>query len=87
MQDVRKLTLPSGVAAAVLAALTTMLPEPVEALTAGNGGRRDKPPVADVIGCYRLGFSGYHWYRSCFGPYWLYPHHRSCRHGWCGYYL
>src|SRR5215471_17138238 len=32
-------------------------------------------------GCYRLGETGYHWYRYCLGPYWLYPHRRVCRHG------
>lgn len=36
-------------------------------------------------GCYRLGETGYHWYRSCLGPYWIYPHHRVCRHGHCWY--
>jgi hypothetical protein len=37
-------------------------------------------------GCYRVGLSGYHWYHSCFGPHFLYPHHRVCnRHGYCYY--
>ena len=36
-------------------------------------------------GCYRLGETGYHWYGSCVGPYWLYPHRRVCRHGACWY--
>jgi len=31
-------------------------------------------------GCYRLGETGYQWYRFCVGPYWLYPHHRYCHH-------
>jgi len=30
-------------------------------------------------GCFRLGWSGYHWYRYCAGPYGLYPHQRVCR--------
>ncbi len=29
-------------------------------------------------GCYRLGLTGYHWYRSCVGPRFMYPHHRDC---------
>ena len=36
-------------------------------------------------GCYRLGETGYHWYRFCAGPAFLYPHHRVCRHGYCRY--
>jgi hypothetical protein len=42
------------------------------------------PTKADA-GCYRLGETGYHWYRFCFGPAFLYPHHRACRHGYCWY--
>jgi hypothetical protein len=39
---------------------------------------------AAQAGCYRLGLSGYHWYRSCVGPRIMYPHHRYCswRHGY-----
>lgn len=36
-------------------------------------------------GCYRVGETGYHWYRYCVGPHFLYPHHRVCRHGHCWY--
>ena len=36
-------------------------------------------------GCYRLGETGYHWYRFCAGPAFLYPHHRHCHHGYCWY--
>jgi hypothetical protein len=36
-------------------------------------------------GCYRLGETGYHWYRFCFGPYFMYPHRRVCRQGYCWY--
>jgi hypothetical protein len=32
-----------------------------------------------------LGETGYHWYRFCFGPAFLYPHQRICRHGYCWY--
>jgi len=39
----------------------------------------------EKAGCYRLGETGYHWYRFCFGPTWLYPHQRVCRHGYCWY--
>jgi hypothetical protein len=42
-------------------------------------------PTAADAGCYRLGLSGYHWYGSCFGPAFLYPHQRVCRHGHCWY--
>ena len=42
------------------------------------------PTTADA-GCYRLGETGYHWYRFCAGPAFLYPHHRVCRHGHCWY--
>jgi opacity protein-like surface antigen len=43
---------------------------------------------AAEAGCYRMGLSGYHWYRFCVGPRFLYPHHRQCegrgryRHCW-----
>jgi hypothetical protein len=40
---------------------------------------------AEAAGCYRLGETGYHWYRYCAGPRWLYPHQRVCRHGHCWY--
>ena len=43
-------------------------------------------PNAAEAGCYRLGETGYHWYHFCFGPSFVYPHHRYCnRHGWCWY--
>ena len=35
---------------------------------------------AAEAGCYRMGLSGYHWYRYCIGPGFLYPHARHC--GW-----
>jgi hypothetical protein len=43
-------------------------------------------PSAAEAGCYRLGETGYHWYRFCLGPAFIYPHHRYCnRHSWCWY--
>ncbi len=37
-------------------------------------------------GCARWGETGYHFYRSCWGPSFLYPHHRQCnREGICLY--
>ena len=36
-------------------------------------------PTAAEAGCYRLGLTGYHWYRFCLGPGVLYPHQRVCR--------
>lgn len=41
--------------------------------------------LVETVGCYRWGETGYHWYRFCAGPYWLYPHHRYCHHGYCYY--
>jgi hypothetical protein len=45
----------------------------------------DATAPVEKVGCYRLGETGYHWYRFCFGPSWLYPHRRVCRHGTCWY--
>ena len=42
-------------------------------------------PSNAEAGCYRLGETGYHWYRYCWGPRWVYPHRRVCRHGYCWY--
>ncbi|HEV3042305.1 MAG TPA: hypothetical protein VGY52_00370 [Roseiarcus sp.] len=42
-------------------------------------------PSEASAGCYRLGETGYHWYSYCFGPRFIYPHHRVCRHGYCWY--
>ncbi|WP_155253559.1 hypothetical protein [Bradyrhizobium japonicum] len=42
-------------------------------------------PTRAEAGCYRLGETGYHWYRSCWGPHWIYPHRRVCRRGHCWY--
>ncbi|MGO9741316.1 MAG: hypothetical protein ACLPN5_07350 [Roseiarcus sp.] len=44
------------------------------------------PATEADAGCYRLGLTGFHWYRFCAGPRFLYPHHRVCRHGHCWYY-
>jgi hypothetical protein len=40
--------------------------------------------IADA-GCYRMGETGYHHYRSCWGPSFLYPHRRHCHYGHCYY--
>lgn len=45
----------------------------------------DAMSLVESAGCYRLGETGYHWYRFCFGPTWLYPHRRICRRGACWY--
>ena len=43
-------------------------------------------PTEAAAGCYRLGLTGYHWYRFCAGPRFVYPHHRVCnRYGYCWY--
>ena len=43
-------------------------------------------PSAAEAGCFRLGETGYHWYRYCWGPPFMYPHHRACRRGYCWFY-
>jgi hypothetical protein len=42
-------------------------------------------PESAEAGCYRWGLSGYHWFRSCLGPFDLYPHRKVCRHDHCWY--
>jgi hypothetical protein len=49
------------------------------------GSTIDATASVEKVGCYRLGETGYHWYRFCFGPSFLYPHRRVCRHGTCWY--
>jgi hypothetical protein len=51
----------------------------------GVGTAVDAVNPIQSAGCYRWGESGYHWYRSCFGPRWIYPHRRYCRNGQCSY--
>jgi hypothetical protein len=62
-------------------------PQGAVALLRGTpvGAATPSPDGVDPIGCYRLGLSGYRWYHTCFGPRWIYPHHRSCHRGWCRY--
>ena len=74
-------------AAAVLAISAAASPMPAEAQTFGPGVSRAVEAVSPLqsAGCYRWGETGYHWYRSCVGPIWLYPHQRSCRKGACVY--
>jgi len=45
----------------------------------------DAVSQVEAAGCYRWGETGYHRYRFCAGPYWLYPHHRYCHYGYCYY--
>lgn len=42
-------------------------------------------PTSASAGCARWGETGYHFYRSCYGPSFLYPHHRQCHGGICLY--
>jgi hypothetical protein len=42
-------------------------------------------PSEASAGCYRLGVTGYHWYRFCAGPGIMYPHYRHCHNGYCWY--
>jgi hypothetical protein len=41
--------------------------------------------TAASAGCARWGETGYHFYHSCAGPAFLYPHHRQCHNGICLY--
>ena len=72
-------------AAAVLCAVA-FSPAPSQAeVGRGIAATIDATAPIEKVGCYRLGETGYHWYRSCFGPSWLYPHRRVCRRGACWY--
>jgi hypothetical protein len=62
-----------------------LVPAEAESFGQGVGSVVDAVNPIQSAGCYRLGESGYHWYRSCFGPRWLYPHRRYCRTGQCSY--
>ena len=62
-----------------------LVPAAAESFGQGVGRVVDAVNPIQSAGCYRLGESGYHWYRSCFGPRWLYPHRRYCRTGQCSY--
>ena len=61
------------------------VPAKAESFGQGVGTVVDAVNPIQSAGCYRWGESGYHWYRSCFGPRWLYPHRRYCRTGQCSY--
>jgi hypothetical protein len=77
------------VLAAVMAA-AGLLPTAAAAMV-GAGARpiemaaRSPAYQVDHVGCYRLGLSGYRWYRSCIGPRFMYPHHRICHRHHCYY--
>lgn len=74
-----------AVAAAVLCA-ATVSPRPSPAAVGRSiGSTIDAIDPVEKVGCYRLGETGYHWYRFCFGPTWLYPHHRVCQRDYCWY--
>lgn len=72
---------------AVISMACSAVPLSANAYPAGPVGAALATAVNPVepAGCYRLGLSGYHWYRWCIGPSWLYPHRRICRHGYCWY--
>jgi hypothetical protein len=78
---------PIIIAAAMLAISSAAPLTPASAGTFGQGVSRAAEAVNPLqsAGCYRWGETGYHWYRSCVGPTWLYPHQRSCRKGACVY--
>jgi hypothetical protein len=72
-------------AAAVLCATAVSSTPSQAAIGRSIAAATDATTPLDKVGCYRLGETGYHWYRSCFGPSWLYPHRRICRRGSCWY--
>jgi hypothetical protein len=76
-------------AGAVFLAATVFSATSYGAVGQGMGGAIDAATDAiasvEKVGCYRLGETGYHWYRYCFGPAFIYPHQRVCRHGYCWY--
>ncbi len=73
------------VTAAVLCAAAVSSAPSQAAVGHGIAAATDAIDPVEKIGCYRLGETGYHWYRFCFGPSFLYPHHRVCRRGACWY--
>lgn len=76
-------------AAALVLGTVLLLPLAAEAAMIDPGlsatGRPAGSMLIEKTGCYRMGLSGYRWYRYCAGPYWLYPHRRVCRHHHCWY--
>jgi len=75
-------------AAAAFLAAVSLTPAGADAafLTArGFRAASDLVSPIEPAGCYRLGETGYHWYRWCLGPSWLYPHRRICHDGYCQY--
>jgi hypothetical protein len=73
------------VAAAALCLAAVSSSQSQAAVGQGIAATIDAIDPVEKAGCYRLGETGYHWYRSCFGPSWLYPHRRVCRRGHCWY--
>jgi hypothetical protein len=74
-----------AIAGAAIAAMV-ILQAPAKAAVAQNiAPAGDAVSVIEKASCYRLGLTGYHRYRSCFGPAFLYPHRRICRRGYCWY--
>ena len=74
-----------GVTAVVLCAATVSSTPSPAAVGQSIASAIHAIDAVDKVGCYRLGETGYHWYRFCFGPTWLYPHHRVCQRGYCSY--
>jgi hypothetical protein len=68
---------------AALSLATTILPSTAAVWRDVLGaGAVPEASLIDRVGCYRWGETGYHWYRFCLGPSWLYPHHCRWRHGY-----
>jgi hypothetical protein len=76
-----------GIAAAGAAVIAATVSSTASHAAVGQSMATAIDTIAPVekVGCYRLGETGYHWYRFCFGPSFLYPHQRVCRHGYCWY--
>jgi hypothetical protein len=73
----------AAAASAVLCTATVSATTSHAAMGQSMAAAIDAIDPIEKVGCFRLGETGYHWYRFCFGPTWLYPHHRVCRHGYC----
>jgi hypothetical protein len=81
----RKLALTIAIAAGTLLAASVVPTEAQQTLGQGVGTVVDAVNPLQSSGCYRLGVTGYHWYRTCIGPPVIYQHRRYCGHGQCYY--
>jgi hypothetical protein len=64
-------------AVAGLAALVAAGPASAFGVPGMSPAATNPTTAIERAGCVRLGETGYHWYRFCVGPSFLYPHYRS----------